>query len=67
MMHKTGKTQSYDATRHVMVMFDLRIPGATKRLHRERAVWQEFADIEAMDENHFILIIWPGAARRLLP
>jgi hypothetical protein len=49
----------------VIVLFDLRIPGVVVRLHRERAAWQEYADIEALDQDHFVLIIRPGGARRL--
>jgi hypothetical protein len=49
----------------VKVLFDLRIPGAAERLHRERAVWQEHSDIEALDSDHFILIIRVGWRTRL--
>jgi hypothetical protein len=47
------------------VLFDLSIPGAAERLHRERAAWQEQSDIEAIDKNHFVLIVYAGGARRL--
>jgi hypothetical protein len=46
----------------VRILFDLRIPGSAERIHRERALWQERSDIEALDEDHFILVIRPGAA-----
>jgi hypothetical protein len=49
----------------MIVLFDLRIPSAVERLHRERAAWQEQSDIEALDEDHFILIVRPGGAQRL--
>jgi hypothetical protein len=49
----------------VAVLFDLRIPGVAERLHRERAVWQEDAEIEALDQDHFVLMVRPGGARRL--
>jgi hypothetical protein len=49
----------------VWVLFDVRIPGAAKRLHRERAAWQGESDIEAVDHDHFLLIIRLGAAGRL--
>jgi hypothetical protein len=44
----------------VKILFDLRIPGSAERLHRERALWQERSDIEALDVDHFILVIRPG-------
>jgi hypothetical protein len=47
------------------VLFAVRIAGAAKQLHRERWAWQENADIESVDEDHFVLIIRPGAAGRL--
>jgi hypothetical protein len=43
------------------ILFDLRIPGSADQLHRERAVWQERSDIEALDEDHFVLIIRAGS------
>jgi hypothetical protein len=46
----------------VRILFDLRIPGSAERIHRERALWQEQSDIEALDIDHFILIIRPDAA-----
>jgi hypothetical protein len=49
----------------VWVLFDVRIAGAAKRLHRERSAWQENADIKSVDEDHFVLIIRPGAAGKL--
>jgi len=67
MMKRIDKAPPYNTTGHVMIMFDLRIPGAAERLHRGRAVWQEFTDIEAIDENHFVLVIQPGMAKGLLP
>jgi hypothetical protein len=41
----------------VRILFDLRIPGSTERIHHERTVWQEQSDIEALDMDHFVLII----------
>jgi hypothetical protein len=43
-----------------IVVFDLLDAGACESLHRQRAAWQERCDIEALDENHFILIVRPG-------
>ena len=47
-----------------LVLFDLRIPGVADRLHRERAAWQERSDIEALDGDHFVLIVRPGISSR---
>ena len=44
----------------ILVLFDVRIPGMAKRLHCERAYWQELSDIEALDEDHFVLIVRLG-------
>jgi hypothetical protein len=41
----------------VKILFDLRIPGSTERIHRERAAWQEHSEIEALDSDHIVLII----------
>ena len=46
------------------IIFDLRVPGNPERLHRERAAWREYADIEMLDFDHAVLIIRLGAARR---
>lgn len=48
-----------------VTVFDVRIPGTAERLHRERAAWAEHADIEAVDHNHYVLIVRPGGSRRL--
>jgi hypothetical protein len=49
----------------MLVLFDLRLPGIADRLDRERAAWQAQSDIEALDENHVVLIVRSGGARRL--
>jgi hypothetical protein len=43
-----------------LVLFDLRDRDACKSLHRQRAAWQECGDIEALDEDHFILVVHPS-------
>ena len=50
-----------------LVVFDLRIPGAADRFHRERWAWAEAGDVEMLDEDHPVLIVQPGSARRLSP
>ena len=48
-----------------LIVFDLRIPGAAERFHRERRAWAEAGDVEMLDEDHPVLIVQPGSARRL--
>jgi hypothetical protein len=50
----------------LVVLFDLRDFQAVEELHRLRAVWQEASDIEALDEDHFALLLRPGGAARRL-
>jgi hypothetical protein len=52
-----------DSKPYELAIFDLRIPGATERYWSERAAWREYADVEALDEHHYVLIIRPGLAR----
>jgi hypothetical protein len=51
----------------ILVIFDIRIPGTAERLLKLHDILQEYTDIDAIDEHHFVLEIWPGAARGLLP
>lgn len=46
----------------IIVLFDLRDPSAVEELHRQRAVWQGDSDIEALDGDHFLLVVRPGWA-----
>jgi len=46
----------------LVVFFDLSHPDGPAELHRQRAAWAEYTDIEALDEDHFVLIIRPGWA-----
>lgn len=46
----------------IIMLFDVRTPGTAERLHCERATWAQYADIEAIDHNHYVLIIRPGGA-----
>lgn len=54
-----------DSEESTVAVFDVRIPGVVARLHGERAAWAEYGDIEALDKDHFVLIVRPGGARRL--
>ena len=49
-----------------LIIFDVRCAKAVERLHRERTAWQADADIEALDEDHFVLVVRPGGAARRL-
>jgi hypothetical protein len=49
----------------IVVLFDLRLPRAAERLYRERAAWQDHSGIEPLDQDHSVLIVRPGGARRL--
>ncbi len=53
-----------DATAFEAILFNVRIPGIAKYLHRARAIYQEEADIAFLDENHALLLIRPGKAWR---
>src|SRR5215207_4669124 len=59
------KTLYPSSSQHIIVLFDLRLPGTAERLDRERAAWQAQSDVEALDENHFVLLVRPDGARRL--
>lgn len=47
-----------------LAIFDSRIPGVAECLHRERAGWQESAELEALDADHLVLIVHAGGAER---
>ena len=51
----------------ILVLFDVRIPGMAGRLHCERSYWQERSDIEALDEDHFVLILRLGEDLEVQP
>jgi hypothetical protein len=46
----------------IVVLFDFRDAEAVEMFHHLRAVWQEDSDIEALDADHFALLLWPGGA-----
>ncbi len=47
-----------------LVIFDVRYPDVAERLHRERAAWAGNGDLEALDEDHFVLIMRPNGSRQ---
>ncbi len=50
-------------TESIVVVYDVRVPGAADRLHGDRAVWRESGDVEALDEHHYVLVVRPGGTR----
>ena len=47
-----------------LVVFDQRIPGAAESFQRELRAWAEAGHVEMLDEDHPMLVIQPGSARR---
>jgi hypothetical protein len=45
-----------------LVAFDLRVPGAMKRLISEGAAWRHHAHVEMLDPRHAILVVRAGGA-----
>ena len=64
-MGSAPKTLYPSSSEYIVVLFDLLLPGTTDRLARERVAWQAQSDIEALDKNHIVLLVWPGGAWRL--
>ena len=50
-----------NAPEYIVVLFDVRIPGVAERLHSERAAHREFGDIEALDRDHYVLLVRPDS------
>lgn len=53
-------------TEGIVIIYDVCIPGAADRFHEERAAWQECGDVEALDTDHFVLVVRPGGAREMV-
>jgi hypothetical protein len=49
----------------LIILYDLRYPGAEERLQREQNAWRGSASVERLLEGHSALINWPGGATRL--
>ena len=47
---------------YIVVLFDVRIAGVAQRLHSECTAYREYGGIEALDQNHCVLIARPGGA-----
>jgi rhodanese-related sulfurtransferase len=52
--HRSIRDSGPDA----LVIFDIRMPAVAERLHEKRAEHQERSEIEALDQNHYVLIVW---------
>lgn len=51
----------------LIMLFDLSHPDGVAELHKQRAALAEYADIEALSEDVFALIIQPGWAGEPAP
>lgn len=45
-----------------MISFDVRVPGALRRLISEGAAWRGYAHVELLDPHHAVLIVRAGGA-----
>ena len=50
----------------IWILFDLRDERAVQSLRLQRAALGELGDLEAIDQNHMVLIVLPGGARGLI-
>lgn len=53
-----------DGSTYELVAFDVRVPGAMKRLVSEGAAWRGQAHVELLDPHHAILVVRAGGAAR---
>ena len=44
-----------------LTIYDLQDPVAVSCLHAERTRWQGLSDIEALDQLHFVLVVYRNA------
>ncbi len=47
-----------------LISFDVRVPGALRRLISEGAAWRGYAHVELLDPHHAVLIVRTGGAAR---
>lgn len=52
-------------TESIIEVFDVRILRTAGRFHSERAAWKDCGEVEALDKDHYVLIVRPGGARRI--
>jgi hypothetical protein len=53
--------------RCLIILFDLRCPGAGDRIRSEREGWHGFAEEERLDAGRAALVFRPGGALRSAP
>lgn len=46
-----------------LIAFDIRVPGAAKRLVSEGAAWRGSAHVELLDPHHAVLVVRARSAR----
>jgi hypothetical protein len=51
---------------YLLIVHDLRVPESAGRLLRELVAWRGYAEVEAVDNDHVALILYPGLATRTL-
>lgn len=56
------QTEYHLSPLETLAIYDVRLPGVPERVYRERAGWQESADLEALDADHLVLIVRAGGA-----
>ena len=49
----------------IFVMFDVGSPGTAELLCRLHVSLRGYGTVEVLDQNHYVLAIWPGAAREV--
>ena len=63
-MVNNAVTQPEGWSAYGLVAFDVRVPGAMKRLVSEGAAWRGQAHVELLDPHHAILVVRAGGAAR---
>ena len=63
-MTEIPNTSLAEGRPYELVVFDVRVPGATERLVSERTAWREDATVEPLGADHAALIVRAGGAAR---
>ena len=62
MIPTTGVEISEGWSTYELVAFDIRVPGAMRRLISEGAAWRGYAHVELLDPHHAVLVVRAGGA-----
>jgi hypothetical protein len=62
-MIPTAVLRPEDGSAYELIAFDVRVPGAAKRLVSEGAAWRGQAHVELLDPHHAVLVVRAGGAR----